>query len=75
MFDFDKLSEKAQSIIAFLQDCKANGTENVTAQDIAASLDMKVPSVNGTLTSLQKKGVISRSVAEGVDKKVITLLV
>lgn len=64
------LSEKAITIINFLRE---NTNADVTAKDIAESLNIPAPSVNGTITGLQKKGLAVREVVNGIDGKVIRL--
>lgn len=77
------LSEKAISIMTYLRNHGASivvdnevatlSGEPLTANDIAEALDINFRSVNGTVTSLVKKGYAERIVVEGVEKKVIIL--
>jgi DNA-binding MarR family transcriptional regulator len=52
-----KLSENAQTVLTFLQD--HNG-EDFTYKDIAEAIQLSPRSVTGTITGLQKKGLVER---------------
>ena len=65
-----KFSEKAQSILKFLQ---ANVGCNLIAPDIAQHTGMTVASANGVITGLQRGGYVQRIELEGYEKKVIRL--
>lgn len=64
------LSENAAKVLSFLQ---ANASADLTADAIAEALGMAPRSVNGTVTGLQKKGLVVRQEVEGFDKKVVRL--
>ena len=65
-----KFSEKAQSILKFLQ---ANVGCNLIASDIAQHTGMTVASANGVIAGLQRGGYVQRVELEGYEKKVIRL--
>lgn len=59
-------SEKAKKVLAFLQ---ANKHLDATASEIAEQLGVPARSVNGTITSLAKNGLVVRVEAElGTEK-------
>lgn len=64
------LSENAVAIMNILRD---NDTADITAKDLADMLNISAASANGTITGLQKKGLVVREVVEEVDGKVIRL--
>lgn len=55
------LKENSKAVFNYV---KAHDTEDITAKDIAAALGKESRSVNGTLTALQRKGLIARIPAE-----------
>lgn len=62
-------SEKAQTVLNFLQTNPGDFTSN----DIAEALNIEPRSVVGVLNGLQRKGLIVREVVEGQKAKFIRL--
>ncbi len=62
-------SENSQAVLKFLQ----SHDGQYTANDIAEALGIRPQSVNGVVTSLQRKHLAERLTVEGFEKKVIAL--
>lgn len=62
------MKEASKKVFNFLKD---SAGDDITLNDIAASLDMAVRSVNGCLVGMQKKGLVVREEVEtmGTDGK------
>lgn len=56
-----KLSENTKKIFDFV---KANESKNITANDVAEQLGLAPRAVNGSITAMQKKGLMVRVPAE-----------
>lgn len=56
-FGASNLKESTRAIYDYID---AHDNENFTAQDIADALGIGVKSVNGTITSFQKRGMVQR---------------
>lgn len=63
-------SENAQAVLRFLQ---ANVDKDLTANAIAEAINITPRSANGTITGLQRKGLVERVEVEGIEKKVVRL--
>lgn len=55
------MTEKSKKVLNYLKE--VNG-QNVTAADVAEALGMEKRSIDGTFTSIQKKGLGLRTAAE-----------
>ncbi len=64
------LSEKAQSILVFLQN---DPSADFTAKDIAVGIGLEARSVTGVINGLVKKGFVERIVVEGEKDKLVKL--
>lgn len=64
------MKETSKKVFNFLKD---SAGDNLTLNDISASLDMAVRSVNGCLVGMQKKGLVVREETEtmGADGKTV----
>lgn len=64
------MKETSKRVFNFLKD---SAGDNLTLNDISASLDMAVRSVNGCLVGMQKKGLVVREETEtmGADGKTV----